>query len=490
MLLIEVLAKIASENVDRTPTSSKLANVVKFPTPKYLENVVKIESKTKSKENVGDEVSLEFEYDDRRNADHETSAPQQLTTTAREEAGKVLALIYPPGLMGGYRNQVIRFLSLIVTALHRNITSLLLPSLLWSTQIDINGTETWVPIPHDLMFDIVHWNSFSGVLPTLVEATDKMDCWTTHLPTNSDMSPLVKEVVQRGFLTPIANTSYNLVTRNLVTNLRKLDVMRNVSHCKHPSAYGGGKGSGRLWRDYTKTEEMNNGNFDGADANLLKALRPRQEWRDLAQSCVTGNVHFEKNYVALHARMELEMMNHRCGKSMQRNLTRLFNHVELLIENELEDEDIGGIFVAVSRAGMEISKGQWYDNVKFYADDNLLTLNRVVGDVQGKGGEGLGGGKTAVFECGKRLMDKYYSENPNSMEYGSLLESVVNFYVATEARAFIGVRGSSYSTDIWTTRYHQGKGDTNYEYTLDGIIPMENGGLPPKHTDCSKLNKK
>ena len=81
-------------------------------------------------------------------------------------------------------------------------------------------------------------------------------------------------------------------------------------------------------------------------------------------------------------------------------------------------------------------------------------------------------------------MDQYYQKHPNSLDYGSLLQSVVNFYIATEATAFVGVRGSSYSTDIWTTRYHQGKGESNFEYTPEGIVAMANGGLPPKHTNC------
>lgn len=382
----------------------------------------KTQPNTTPKQLGRDESSHKSEsYDEEIDINNEIAGAMKAKTATKTEDKNVLALLYPPGLMGGYRNQVIRLLSLVVSAQRRkNPTSLLLPSLLWSTQININGTETWCPIPHDLLFDVGYWNSFSGVLPSLVEANDKMDCWTNGIPTYQDMPPLVKEVVKRGFLTPIANLSYNLVTRNFVTNLRKMDVMPNVSFCEHPSVYGGGKGSGRLWRDYVKIEEKENGNFNGADANLLKALRPRQEWQDLAHSCITDNIHSEKNYVALHARMELEMMNHRCGRQMERNLTQLFDNVESLVENELRDEGIGGVFVAVSRAGMEIRQGEWYENVKAYADDNLATFNRVVGDGFGKNGQGLGGGKTVVFECGKILMDKYYSENPKSMNHGSL----------------------------------------------------------------------
>ncbi|KAI2494612.1 hypothetical protein MHU86_19937 [Fragilaria crotonensis] len=427
-----------------------------------------------------------------------TISPTKGETLAKEES--ILALLYPPGLMGGYRNQVIRLLSLVVTAVKRDIHSLLLPSLMWTTQIKINdGLEKWVPIPHDLIFDVDHWNSFSHVLPKLVPDSPSLDCWThdsSPAPANSTL--LTRHVLDRGFLTPIATLARSLTTREIIIpNLRKIDLYPNVSHCTHPQVYGGGKGAGRLWQDYialqkqgaTRSSSSNNSastttltttnsaaskqkKWYGADAALLQALRPKQEWRDLAQSCVTDaysaaaatakattnsnnsrNLH--RDYVALHARMELEMMDHKCGKNMERNLTALFEHVEGFIMERMDS--VGGVFVAVSRSGIELSTGKLYQKYKAYADDNLATLNRVVGDGRGSVGQGLGKDHV-VFECGKRLMDKYYAANPDSADYGSLLQSVVNFHIATEAKAFIGVRGSSYSTDIWTTRYHQGKG--------------------------------
>jgi hypothetical protein len=450
-----------------------------------------------------------------------TRSPTKSTTIAKEES--ILALLYPPGLMGGYRNQVIRLLSLVVTAFKRDIHSLLLPSLMWTTQVTMNGgLEKWVPIPHDLIFDVDHWNSLSPVLPKLVPYSPTLDCWThdfSPAPANSTL--LIRHVLDRGFLTPVATFARSLTTLEIIVpNLRKIDLYPNVSHCRHPQVYGGGKGAGRLWQDYIAMQKngMNRSSLSntkattttnsaarqqtwyGTDAAVLQALRPKQEWRDLAQSCVTdayaaaaatkaGNHSrdLHRDYVALHARMELEMMDHKCGKNMERNLTVLFEHVEAFLLERMDS--VGGVFVAVSRSGIELSTGKLYQKYKAYADDNLATLNRIVGDGRGSVGQGLGEDHV-VFECGKRLMDKYYAANPNSTDYGSLLQSVVNFYTATEAKAFIGVRGSSYSTDIWTTRYHQGKGALNYEYTKEGIIQLDNEGLPPMHTNCGNNKKR
>jgi len=83
-------------------------------------------------------------------------------------------------------------------------------------------------------------------------------------------------------------------------------------------------------------------------------------------------------------------------------------------------------------------------------------------------------------------LKRYYENHPNSIDYGSTLESIINYYVATEASIFVGVSRSSYSTDIWTQRYYQGKGNENYEYTQEGIKKVTNGGLPPPHSNCVK----
>jgi len=44
---------------------------------------------------------------------------------------------------------------------------------------------------------------------------------------------------------------------------------------------------------------------------------------------------------------------------------------------------------------------------------------------------------------------------------------------------------SSWSNDVWTMRYYQGKGDGNFEYTPGrGIVPIGTNGMPPPHEDC------
>ena len=73
---------------------------------------------------------------------------------------------------------------------------------------------------------------------------------------------------------------------------------------------------------------------------------------------------------------------------------------------------------------------------------------------------------------------------PNNY-YGDILPSIINFWLAVNSDIFVGVMKSSWSNDIWTTRYYQGKGIYNFQYTHEGvIIPVENNGLPPPHKNC------
>lgn len=410
-----------------------------------------------------------------------------------------LALIYPNGLFGGYRNQVIRFLAFVVYAIQHNYSQIFLPSLIWRTQIG-NGQqsqEDWYPVPHEFLFDVEHWNSL-GELPKLVSSIPKNDCWE-YAPkeqTQKDALPtLTSAVLERGFFSLISDYAKRVASHKIKVKPRKTeDFFLKLGHCKHPAAYGGGKGAGRLWWDTMMINEerakTNSEFIFNADAKLLKALQPKKEWREVGEECVRmGNNAREgaQNYVALHARIEVEILSHNCGFSMEKNLTKIFGMVEHLATNTLASQNISGVFVAVSRDGMATKESKSnYKTWKILADDNIKTLDDVVGN-ETRSGTGLHNGNVPVFVCGQGAVQRYYDKHPTSIDLGSTLESMVNFYVATEATAFVGVRHSSYSTDIWTTRYYQGKGDQNYEYTQEGIVQkIEKGGLPPPHGQCSK----
>jgi hypothetical protein len=473
------------------------------------------------------------------------SLPNTATTPPSLGGAPTLALLYPPGLLGGYRNQVLRFIAFVVHAKENNISQLLLPSLLWSTQIYDPGISSnrsefvesdmhWFPIPFSWVFDVDYWNNYSNRLPILVDYSQllpfRTDCWLrpsevdslVHLSnetasillnprTNSHVyhynfsSPLSlsaagsrrslivnhlqRAALLQGMIRPIAmDVSIPLISGDRVDNPRSTDFSPFTKNCTNPFVYGGGTKAGILWNDYLSYKKRSpsgsepwNVSSAATDAWLYRALRPAKVWRNVAEECVARHARTGM-YIALHARLELEMMGHPCGAGMEKNFSRILEYVYDLYKDGLENSSLSGLFIAVSRSGMEERGTRLYSRFRSFADENLQTLNRVTQPGHGN--------VLPVFECGEEALRQYYLSNPAAPDHGSLLQSVINFYIAVSSHVFIGVSGSSYSTDVMTTRYWLGKGATNYRYTHDGIAPVENGGLPLPHSNCRSKKKK
>lgn len=365
------------------------------------------------------------------------------------------------------------------------------------------------------IFDIDHWNSFHDKLPQLVDDIPQGDCWDSNVDSLLEESqelistlrrredaPLMERILQKQrFLKPISNISLGFVTGELAINPRRFDVSPQIQNCTHPVAYGAGGGRGRLWTDYMdynrKQQRFASNQPDPLEETFLQALRPHAKWRELAQECVKTATKIDENsnpkprYIALHPRVELEMMAHSCGAYMNKNMAKILEDVQQFVTQNESLRNISGVFVAFSRAGASVTEGAAYFRFRKFVDENIRTLDRVLGTTATPGhGIALGGRPVPVFECGDQLLQRYYDSQPQqpTVDYGSLLPSVINFDVAVEADVFIGFRFSSWSNSVWTTRYYLGRGDANFEYTRErGIQPIENGGLPPPHQNCDAI---
>jgi hypothetical protein len=512
------------------------------------------------------------------------SSTRQNTESATLGGATTLALLYPPGLLGGYRNQVLRFIAFVVQAKRNNITQLLLPSLLWSTQISNPGigrnsasgstdaAMQWFPIPFSWIFDVDHWNTYSNNLPKLVNHDQlgslRTDCWlqpsevdgilqlynetsrkvwsnqtNSHLlyynyypsqqpssTMNTTNSPLIINHLQRvallqGMIRPLAwNVTIPILTGQLVINSRLHNFAPVTDNCTNPRVYGGGTKAGILWNEYVSYQKRFSGTVipvtskqsettnatsvpTGTDKSpvpfatdiwVYRALQPNQTWRNLANECISKHS-ATGNFIALHARIELEMMNHPCGADMEKNLTKILGHVNRLYNDlrqqaketppgdDRKNAPISGLFIAVSRSGMKVTNTNGNKRFRDFADENLRTLDRITKEPHQDYDSAVDSFLTLpVFECGEKLLDQYYGLHPNVPDHGSLLQSVVNFYIAVSSNVFVGVSGSSYSTDVLTTRYWLGKGATNYRYTQTGVEQVENGGLPVPHSNCKR----
>jgi hypothetical protein len=238
---------------------------------------------------------------------------------------------------------------------------------------------------------------------------------------------------------------------------------------------------------------------------VSQALLPSRKWRNVAHQCIlehqftlsnSNEMGFQERhkqaklapYVVLHARVETEMLEHRCGVHMEKNLTRIISMVESMVAkynaDKQQDGRLQGIVLAVSRYGMQRKARS--PAIQDIVDRNWETLKRNTLSFGKDIVRSNRRGKPEIFECGETWMDRWYSmqaDVPNDY-YGSLVPSVLNYYISTHAAIFVGVEGSSWSTDVFTTRFGQGKGSANFQYTPNGIIPVANSGLPPSHNDC------
>ena len=399
-----------------------------------------------------------------------------------------LALAYPPGLLGGYRNQVIRFIGLCLYARRKNITRLFEPSLLWSTTTQ----QQSLPIPMHWIFDIDHWNLIARKegLPRIVKTLADPDCWQTGLFrgfNTTDWGPLpTASLLESGSLAGVVNETYRVISNDPTFMIRRTDILPTLQHCKRPLVYGGGTMAGRLWNVVMRLRKRGGAIPGNLDRHVLRALQPAPRWQEVANSCLSLTPASDETYVALHARVELEMLVHPCGSTMEHNLTKIFQQVQDLVDvrRRQSPQNFVGLLVATSRSGIEYTE-QYNVKLKEVAEYNVKILDHYVGDPDAKLGEHM-----RVFECGERLLEKFYSMHTDVPDHGSLLQAVVNFHLAVNAEIFIGVRGSSYSTDVWTTRYYMGRGTDNYRYTQHGEVePIENGGLPDPHVDCGKKGK-
>ena len=480
---------------------------------------------------------------------------------------KTLALMYPIGLTGGYRNQVIRFISFVKYAKNNNITQLLLPSIIWSTtHTAANNVRRFFPAPFELLFDIDHWNTFSKDLPALVDTIPDApsgNCWNQHNPKHLELynqkkrgkkgknfiSPLSHKVLKdNALITPLVNYTREMLAEDrFLDNAAKFNLYEKIKACTNPYVYGDAYTKpGRLWQEYTHMPKEGLDYFKrspDAKANtqfisiVNQALIPNVKWRNVANQCIqqhlpslqilspseaevkkdnennnnnNNGLHRStetlQNYVAVHARVETDMMEHRCGMYMQKNLTTIFSMIDNFVDgynkekansNDDDDTKLEGVFLALSKERMQghVSQPEFQELAKQNWD---ALMERSITENPNRKPSAEKGDETTIFQCGELWADKWYTTLQHQEQqfpivpndyYGSILPSILDFYIATHAKIFVGVEGSSWSTDVWNTRYYQGNGAGNYEYTMSKIIPLPNGGLPSPHKGCKEIQQ-
>lgn len=420
---------------------------------------------------------------------------------------------YDPHFIGGFRNQHMRFVAFVQAAVQHNITQLLLPSIRWG-----DATKKGHSVGHEVLFDVSYWNKRAGEfgLPTLVRY--EKDVLEKKRQTRSGSSTAGSNDNEEEVI-PCFNVTSSMYSglnekkwRSSGIILRKYSIWdylgepSEFAHCKYtldsihspnnnttnnnsnnnedncPMTYlvphGGTKMAGRLWWEYDAMQShRNKPNENGTYPHhlplekaiyklLIPSLPIRRAIRESLDEATaidgTTTSLNKRTVVALHPRIEHDMLLHEmCNKYMPMNLTKIFESIHTMPKFDL-------LFMAVSKAlvdGKPPLEMERKPELIRLAVENRVTLENarkygVFGTKERRGIPMLESGSSTASKIEFPVMEPDNTDGSKaftaqSLGVTELVASVVNFFTALEADAFVGVRGSTYSQDAFSVRYYQ-----------------------------------
>ena len=436
---------------------------------------------------------------------------------------------FDPYFMGGFRNQHMRFVAFVAFAVKHNIKQLLLQSLRWC-----DPENMFRSIAHENIFDVEYWNELaeSYGLPLLVHYDP--DVLEVVVKGSGEAVRCFNET------SGLYSGMDEALLRSHTTNLRRTDTWQMIGqgpfkHCRRDLRrendpdrimkeaeqddstnttyqytllvpHGGQKSSGRLWHEYEALQNgrtgINNvtiGNTTYAtypehvdiEKAMYKLMRPSAPIRSVIRDKVKSSLPEDKNdphLLALHPRVEPKMLRHRCAKFMEPRLSKIFDRIRNFTHLCSNDANLNlttcsfdAVFLAIGAPQIEETAGR--TDLETIVIENSETLHEVRA-------HGVFG-NIPIFESGTdsaRQVKLHVVSRVNGTssvkvmpaEHTGVLElvaSILNFFTAVEADAFIGVKGSSYSTDVMSVRWYLEKGD-NYIVGPTGIKQLY-GPAPP-----------
>jgi hypothetical protein len=328
----------------------------------------------------------------------------------------VTTVAYPHGPFGGFRNVFMSFSGVMILTKAANHSQIIAPSIKWK---DLFGTNE--RIRHDVMFDVVEWNKHYPILPRFVEYEKERH------PDISFVGPAVR-----------------------------WNVKNYIKDAKRPFAVGEfGMQAQNVYKQYVKNVVDQRKERSELDLAILQgAFRPHPEIQSIMDAFLRRYGHEE--YMVLHARIEPDMQRHNaCSDKKVTNLTEIIQS----LEEFFPDPPTSHILFIFNRGILE-------NEVSDTSIDNeLAEYNlRVLNDARK---HGMWNGRTQVLEAGIGLAKE--SNHPIYSKYYSLTGSIIDFFLAVEAKIFVGTEVSSFSVDVEITRFYRGK-KGNYHYTPNGLV--------------------
>lgn len=463
---------------------------------------------------------------------------------------------FDPYFLGGFRNQHMRFVAFVNYAIENDIPQILLESLRWSDHYNRPNS-----IQHDLLFDVHYWNARAAELglPRLVNYDPNiLEGIYNQLQNESSLVSCFN--ISSSLFSGLDES----ILRHTKTNIRQIEILgligqggENImySHCNcglqqdisctnqtngrrytHLIPHGGSRGAGRLWNDYMSLQKRRdhvqsellsinnivsiNPEHIHVEKAVFELLHPSKELdialkdalseairnataKQCTQNVLDCRLDISPRVLALHPRVEPEMLRHRCRKRIESNLTKVFERCAHFspfrqdhghdINNEMNKTSkykFNMIFIAASVDQILNQPESHYrnDTIDTIMNENRLTFlhAREYGLFGGLPlfESGSDSARNVKFSCRSNGQVAYYT-TPESLGGLELVASIINFFTAVKADIFVGVKGSSFSTDVFSARYYQSqsRGEKLVESYIigpDGIQRLY--GPPPSHS--------
>ena len=353
----------------------------------------------------------------------------------------------------GLCNEYEMFIGYAVMVVHeeQKLDQILVEPLVWK---DLFGTGEYVP--HTLLWDVVHWNSYYPRLPRMV----------SYHQSASDQE--AKEVFPDIYFDK--TTGY----MNWAVDDPQQNATRPFAVGRAPRNYL------NAFFQYTKRVMLRHEGHPFESEKLVAqgALRPHPVIRRMIEDYLEQFQKKQKQtqvdehvgrYAVLHARIEPDMIDHPVCQDrkvvffsdimdgIHRNITTpSFTDLILFFNREmLEDVAIEGRSNKLT--GRSAKLGAKAQEV---AEKNLKSINRAID-------EGMWNGRVRVHEAGSEFA-KTYNHSVYS-KYSVLTGQIINLNLAFDSEVFIGTELSSYSGVVISSRFYREKRQ-NYFYRPEGLV--------------------
>uniref|UniRef100_A0A7S3QEQ1 O-fucosyltransferase family protein n=1 Tax=Chaetoceros debilis TaxID=122233 RepID=A0A7S3QEQ1_9STRA len=379
---------------------------------------------------------------------------------------------------------------------------------------DTHGKEKL--IPHHKLFDVVHWNQFDPVLPRFVKFDP--DIHTDLTPPSSTSSELEMELAffrrkedypsadllmyKKHLGDPFVNATKPYAIgahRNMAKN-RYMQFAKRIDKSLGSTGLNSGSEdedeqfsvyrhivTGAL-RPHPEIQHMLDEFLQQHGLKVRYRGQDRGQKQDESQSqSQSERKNNGEDFVVLHARVEPDMYIHRMCKD--KKVVNMTDIVEM-VHAYYPEPPASTVLLVFNRFMMEQeANGTKIDDMHKITVHNLNVINHMVEN-------GLWGGQVRVIEVGSKVVELHNmnastsdtsAQNESTASsrggyyghFSTIVGGIMNFFLALDAKIFIGTEVSTYSTLNINSRFYRGERQ-NYFYRPGGLhwVTPVNGTKP------------